>query len=105
MPEIKLENVQVTVSPHPSATRDYCVITLKATLDGVPCTESIALDSNFMFERVAEDNYRNQLLNDVITKLSYDMLAKSFKGFDKKVKDSCNNDEIFKGMKELYERS
>lgn len=102
MQDITVEDVQFEVGPHKSG-KDVSTLTLHATINGKPCKQSIAVYSKFIFD-CDDSSYRESLLNDVITKLSYDLIMKSYTGFDDKIKDKCNLKDILNEMSTLYNK-
>lgn len=104
MENFKIEDVGVEITPHKEASSDYCIMTLHARINKKPCKESIAVDSRFLFEEI-DDNYREQIINDIIYKLSYDMITKSFIGVDKIVGDKINKNKVISNMKKLYKNN
>lgn len=98
----KIENIKVNIVPHASG-KDYCVMTLHAEFDGVPYSESLSVFSGYFFSNEVDDDYRTQLFNDVLTKLSSDLLNKYY-GLSSHVNKTVDSSEILNQMRKLYEQ-
>lgn len=96
-----IDNVHIKVDSHPSGGKDYCLLTLCADFDGKTYSESITVFSKYLFDEINEVE-REAIFQDVISKLSSDLLNKYY-GFSKNVQKNINPTHVLKQMRKFYE--
>jgi hypothetical protein len=98
--EFKLEHTKIDVKQHPNKT--YCVLTLQTVIDGNPVSEAIALDTDFFLNQ-SDVSLRKSILENIISKLTSDVIIKHFVGIESQVKDSCDIDSILSQIEDLQD--
>lgn len=96
-----LENVSLDVDKHPEAGKEYCVLTLNATINGRQMKESISVYSAYIFEEAGDAV--EPIFNDIIGKLSSDLLLKYNTHFVSTVDKNIDYESSLSKMREIYE--
>jgi len=99
MQQLKLDNIKLNVEPH-SASKDFCILTLKTSINGMEYSESISVYSKFIFDNM-DSNSQSNALDEIVSKLSYDLVSKAYLSLDKRVKSSCDMKKVLESMKSL----
>ena len=97
MSKIKLENVKINVEPH-SASKEYCILTLSTKIEGVDYKESISVYSKYIFDNF-DETYVKNTIDNIVKKLTYDLLSNAYTDIDKQVKSQYNLLNIINDMK------
>jgi len=100
--QLDISDIKIDVRPHKSG-KDYCLVTLLANINDKEYSESIAVYSKYICEQDSE--IQKELLNQIVTKLSTDLLLKSVTGFDKKVQNKIDTTKTLNKIQEYHKKN